>query len=827
VIRTCARIGTAMTPYGVIADLARDVLGLAEDAEPHEVERRLVRALPLIFPGEETSREARTAIQVLGLLLGARGAGPAVEIDAETRRQILIQLLYRVEQRLESAKPLVMFAEDVHWADQDSQELFAALLRIKTARPILGLMTSRPDARIQQLAKELGTEIVVLDELPDAARREMLAERLVPGPDVDELIEQIAARCGGNAFFIQELLDALVERGVLVAQRDDQEHAGLLRWVKRDAPIQVPSTVEDLILSRIDALPAAEREAVVHAAVLGRHVSAAALSSLLGRPARPELDALVRRGLMSPRDEVDEYRFKNDMTMTVAYGLIPTDGRIQMHRSVAARIAGAPGYRLGQDDALIARHLELAGDDVAAAERYLRAAGHAVDLGGNADAFRQLSRALKLLPEADHERRFATHRLREEILRRLAKRPQQLRELHALRKEAEVLGNPAQLAAAYCALAQFYIDVGKAPAALRAVAPALAYARDAGDALLEAEALRLRAAIARLVGNAEDSLRLVEQALALCDGAAAADGRPATPVLVARATILNQRGTTLWNMGRLEAALESYAEALVIYRAIGMGRHEARALNNMGIVFAALGEYEEALAHYKSALKLDQALGDRAGIALKLANIGQCYSDLGDLERAESYLGKALKVAEQTGDLSAASDAAVSWGQAKMQRGLGKAGLELFERGLALATENRDRYQEIRALEYIALAHLTLGNPPEAALEIARSATDWARKMPMLVGIIHGLAFQGLALSRLGRHAEAIACVDEAVQHLEGARPEGAEHVHRWRAEVMAAAGKVTEARAALDRASAEVDAKAAKLRDPELRAMFFASRRR
>src|SRR5678816_1074570 len=166
-----------------------------------------------------------------------------------------------------------------------------------------------------------------------------------------------------------------------------------------------------------------------------------------------------------------------------------------------------------RDDALIARHLELAGDDVQAAERYLRAATHAIELGGNADAFRQLTRALKLLPDDDHERRFATHRLREEILRRLAKRPQQLRELHALRKHAEAVGAPDKLAQAHCALAQFYIDVGKAPAALRAASPALQYARDAKDQLLEAEALRLRSAISRLVGNAEESLRLVEDCL--------------------------------------------------------------------------------------------------------------------------------------------------------------------------------------------------------------------------------------------------------------------------------------------------------------------------
>ncbi|HLL24913.1 MAG TPA: protein kinase, partial [Kofleriaceae bacterium] len=441
IIRTSGRVGTAMTPYGVIADLARDVLGLAEDAEPHEVERRLLRAIPMIYPGEETSREARTALQIFGMLLGARGAAPqAGDIDADTRRQTLIQILNRIEQKLESEKPIILVGEDIHWADQDSQELFAALLKVDTPRPIFGLMTSRPEPRILKLAKELGTELVHLEELPEAARRELVGERFVPGHDIDDLVEQIAARAGGNAFFIQELLDTLIERGILVADADDGEYPGRLRWVKRDAPIHVPSTVEDLILTRIDSLPLLEKDTIIHAAVLGRHVSAASLAQLLGRPVRLELDELVRRGLLSPHE--GEYRFKNDMTMTVAYGLIPHDARVQMHRSVAARIAGATGYRLGQDDALIARHLELAGDDTAAADRYLRAAGHAVELGGNADAFRQLSRALKLLPSHDHDRRFSAHRLREEILRRLAKRPQQLRELHALRKEADALGEP-------------------------------------------------------------------------------------------------------------------------------------------------------------------------------------------------------------------------------------------------------------------------------------------------------------------------------------------------------------------------------------------------
>jgi hypothetical protein len=99
--------------------------------------------------------------------------------------------------------------------------------------------------------------------------------------------------------------------------------------------------------------------------------------------------------------------------------------------------------------------------------------------------------------------------------------------------------------------------------------------------------------------------------------------------------------------------------------------------------------------------------------------------------------------------------------------------------------------------------------------------------MPMLVGIIYGLMFQGLALSRLGRHDEAVAASDEALGLLETGRPEGSEHVLRWRAEILAAAGRTPDAEATRARATAEIEAKAARLRDPELRRHYLASRAR
>ena len=153
-----------MTPYGVIADLARDVLGLAEDAEPHEVERRIDPRAAAVLPraGRRPSRARRAArCRSSAMLLGARRRGvPGGEIAAETRRQLLMKLLLRIESRLEGDQPVILVGEDIHWADQDSQELFAKLLEVRTPRPLFGLMTSRPEPRILKLAQELGTEIV-------------------------------------------------------------------------------------------------------------------------------------------------------------------------------------------------------------------------------------------------------------------------------------------------------------------------------------------------------------------------------------------------------------------------------------------------------------------------------------------------------------------------------------------------------------------------------------------------------------------------------------------------------------------------------------------
>jgi tetratricopeptide (TPR) repeat protein len=289
---------------------------------------------------------------------------------------------------------------------------------------------------------------------------------------------------------------------------------------------------------------------------------------------------------------------------------------------------------------------------------------------------------------------------------------------------------------------------------------------------------------------------------------------------------LNEQGTTLWHMGRLEPAIEAYAEALVIYRALRLPRQEARALNNMGNVFAALGEYEEALAHYKSSLKLDQQLGDRSGVALKLGNIGQAYADLGDVDRAESYLAKAWKLGEQTGDPSSMADAAISWGQAKLARGDSPARSRCSSAARSSPARTASASRRSAASSTSRWPSSRPTTTPTGALELARSATELARKMPMMVGVIYGLAITGLAHARRGDHAAAVAATAEAVALMPStARPEGAEHIWYWHGLTLAGAGRSCRPRAPRSSAPSRGRDQGRRLRDPALKAAYLGSK--
>jgi tetratricopeptide (TPR) repeat protein len=676
---------------------------------------------------------------------------------------------------------------------------------------------------MEHLSRSTHNTTILVGELGQKEREELVRARFESAEDASALGGKILDRAGGNPFYINEILESLVERGIL-----SQLANGKLKWARKDEDIAVPTTVEQVVASRLDRLPDDERDVIRRAALLGRTFRVEDLAALTGVDPQPALVRLASRGLIAPisaagdlyKNHPAAYGFRNLITREVAYGGLAPDTRALLHSVAADRLQRSPNYRPGADGARLANHLEAAGDRAAAGRALLSAGLYARDTAGNTEAFKLFSRALALLPADAHDDRYQVHAEREQILRGWGKRPGQLREVHAMRKAAASMpGDEGRKreAEAYSRLGLLYLDVGKHAAARRELERALKLAKESHDVLAESEALRLSATLLMNIGkNAEAAARAREALAVVGQGTDRA-------TLLGRAQALNAIGNVHVHMGHLRDAVNAYAEALVLYKRLGVRRLEAAALNNMGWVFVGLGEYEEALVHYKRSLRLAQDLGDRAGIGVKLANIGQTYADLGDLERARRYLDKALELHQALGDQPGMADTLISIAQVCLREGKVADAARDLERGLELASETRNRYQEIRALVYLAFCKLDQEEPPAGALELARSATKLAREAAIANGEVYGLCAEALSLERAQQLTEALERSTQAVALCDSGRdvdcPEEILHIH---ARVARAAGQAELSRTALRRAYLEVQKKASRLHDPSWRERYL-----
>jgi serine/threonine protein kinase/predicted ATPase len=844
-LRAVARPSLRDTPYALVADLNRDLMGLPEDANPRQVQRRVAELVARLFRPEE--KESQQVHDAFCLLLGVKTPGPG-ELEPGERRHRLQQAMRATESRLADGRTLVVCIEDLHWADQQSFDIILGLVADPLGRPVFGIATARPELmlgeKLTELARMQHVAPMLLAELSPEARRQLVLARFEEGADCEPLVQRILERAGGNPFYINELIDSLTERGVLTptessrpspspdgAMKGDNGH---LRWSRRDEDLAVPTTVEAVVASRIDRLADDERDTIRRAALLGTTFRVEDLLALSGRDPLPALARLAGRGLIAPSSGSGDlfhagpagYVFRNSITREVAYGGLAPDSRALLHSIAADRLRRSVAYRPGADDAALAEHLERAGDRPAAGRALLSAGLYARDNAGNLEAWRLLERALTLLPSEAHAERYRVHGEREQILRGLGKRPAQLREVHAMRKAAAATGDARLEIEAQTRLGLLYLDAGKHAAARRELDQALKLAREHGDALVESEALRLQALLMTNIGRNIDAQTLAEQALAAAERMPpSTDENAERARLVARAQASSALGNVLVHTGRLRDSVPRFAEALVTYRRLALRHKESATLNNMGWVFVGLGEYEEALEHYKRSLMIAQDLGDRASIGVKLANIGQTYLDLGDLPRARRYLDKALELHRALGDVGGMADTIISLGQVDLREHHVARAAEAFERGLELAGQGRNRYQEIRALVYLAFAQIARGDQPDGALELARSATRLAREGGIANGEAYGLGAEVLALIRRGEGAAALEQAKKAVALVDSGREiDSPERILHIASQAAAAAGDDHTRRELVGRAFVEVQRKTRQLHDPKWREQYLAS---
>jgi len=346
---------TSQVPFHAVARLFRTATGVEGLDAP--AARAVIRAQGFDAESED--------VMLFEDLLGI--GDPEAElprIDPDARRRRLTAWVNAAA--LATKTPVVYVVEDVHWIDEVSESMLADFLTVIPQTPLLTIVTYRPEYR-GALAQVLGAQTLALAPLSDPETAALVSELLGPDPSVGELGQTIAERAAGTPFFVEEIVRELAEQGVL------QGKLGAYISTAEAAEVSVPATLQATIAARIDRLDPKAKRTLSAAAVVGSRFGLDLLTRL---GVEPEVADLVAGQLI---DQVTftrqpEYVFHHPLIRAVAYEAQLKSDRAELHRRVAAAIEQREPDSAEENAALIARHLEAAGDLHAAYGWHMRAA---------------------------------------------------------------------------------------------------------------------------------------------------------------------------------------------------------------------------------------------------------------------------------------------------------------------------------------------------------------------------------------------------------------------------------------------------------------------
>ncbi|MBA3737225.1 MAG: AAA family ATPase, partial [Actinobacteria bacterium] len=325
----CVSYGEPMT-YWPFRDLVRSWLGVLADEPEMRVRVALRRNVERLF-GDRAPELYPYLAAMLGLSLEPDAQERLSELSPEALQYRTFEVVRELLRRLAEDGPVAVALEDLHWADATSLQLLERLLPDTETSALLLILTLRqerdhPAWRLKEnAARELPhrTTEVALEALSGDAGLDLLRSLVGSGTLPEDMERRILEHAEGNPFFLEELVRSLADAGSLEREGDT--------WrFDHEAEVEIPPTVEKVILARIDRLESQPHAVLMAASVLGREFGLPLLEAVSGDgDVRPSLSSLMRLDLLreARRWPEPEYRFKHALIQEAAYRTLVVDER--------------------------------------------------------------------------------------------------------------------------------------------------------------------------------------------------------------------------------------------------------------------------------------------------------------------------------------------------------------------------------------------------------------------------------------------------------------------------------------------------------------------
>jgi len=340
-------------------------------------------------------RSLEDTLPYLFSLLGiVEGDDPLAQTDGQVKKRRTLEAIKRILLRESLNLPLMVVFEDLHWMDGESEALLNLIAdSIATSRVLL-LVNYRPEYSHKWGNKTYYAQLR-LDPLGRETAAEMLSTLLGTDTDLVPLKRLIAEKTEGNPLFMEEIVLSLFEDGMLARN-------GEVKLALPLASLRIPPTVQGILDSRIDRLPADQKDLLQTAAVIGTEFHLSVARAVSGK-SDDDLNRMLNDLQLAefiyeqPATGDVEYTFKHALTHDVAYKSLLTERRRLLHERAAQAVEQLFAGRLEDHLTELAHHFDLGGN-MPKAVTYLGCSGfRGAEQGAHSEAIGYFTRALELL----------------------------------------------------------------------------------------------------------------------------------------------------------------------------------------------------------------------------------------------------------------------------------------------------------------------------------------------------------------------------------------------------------------------------------------------
>jgi class 3 adenylate cyclase/tetratricopeptide (TPR) repeat protein len=644
---------------------------------------------------DDRKRRERILGKVLGLdrtledtlpylysLFGISEAGDSLaQMDPQIRRRRAQEAIKRILLRESLNQPLIVIFEDLHWIDGETQALLNLLVDAIASARILLLVDYRPEYRHDWGGRTHYTQLR-LDPLGRESAREMVSALLGNKPELEPLRRLIGDKTEGNPFFVEEMVQALFEQGVLIRN-------GYVKLMQPLSDIGIPSSIQAVLASRIDRLPPTEKELLQTLAVIGREFTLPLIRRMTGA-SEAEVEHMLS-GLQSgefiyeqPAFPDPEYSFKHALTQEVAYNSVLVERRKLLHERAGAAMEALYEGRLDDHLSELARNYQRSGNTVKALEYLQRAGQQAIARSSHAEGVALLTSALELLktrpetPERMHQELAVQLGLGAALsaVKGLAA-PEVGQAFDRASELCGLIGTTPQLFAVLVGLASFYT---------------------------------IRAEIGR-------GYELTQQLLTIAENERDA-------VLLAQAHGI--LGSTLWWMGEFVSAQEHLEHAISLYDSAHRkspiniwGDPGVMSLSAAAVSQLCLGYPDQALERNREALTLAHNLAHPWSLNLALGVSGLVHFLLRDADRTLALANEANRLATEHGLQQLSGGQGAFRGGALIAMNQAEEGIAQVLQGLAALRVSGAILPETGALASLGDGYGKLGRVAEGLAAVA------------------------------------------------------------------------------------------------------------